>query len=359
MAGMLGKALGWDTNPIYQGFDSKRNAIGNAFAGLAGATSFGDAMKGVSRGALAGNQFDLAEAIRQEQLAKQKEQMAASVASLRRYGKDAWADAVESGAVDPQAAMTSMLQGMDAPAPDPTSSVGGRQQLAQQYGLTGDQATQFILTGKLPSTQVAQADLPSDVREYEYAKGQGYDGSYVDYQREMKVKPSGPMDATTKKELFEAQDAVTSGNYALSTIDRAIDLSKKADWGPWASERAQFGAIIPDIGIGNGNDRDFATIEYKNVVTQLALEQLKAVFGAMPTEGERKILLEVQGSVDQPPEVRESILTRAKEMAQRRIADNQAKADSLRNGSYFTDGYSPGTPAGNSTSTGVTWSIEQ
>ena len=58
-----------------------------------------------------------------------------------------------------------------------------------------------------------------------------------------------------------------------------------------------------------------------------------------PTEGERKILLELQGSVNQPRAVRDAILKRAKVMAIRRIEDNKRKADAIRSGAYFEEGY--------------------
>jgi hypothetical protein len=61
----------------------------------------------------------------------------------------------------------------------------------------------------------------------------------------------------------------------------------------------------------------------------------------MPTEGERKILLEVQGSVGKAPEVRKAIYERAKVAATRRVKFNQDKAEALRGGEYFTPGHTP------------------
>ena len=86
-----------------------------------------------------------------------------------------------------------------------------------------------------------------------------------------------------------------------------------------------------------GGEAGIATEQLNNVIMSQALDQLKATFGAAPTEGERKILLEIQGSIDKAPEVRAALFDRAKQMAQRRIAFNQAKADALRSGQYFTE----------------------
>jgi hypothetical protein len=92
-----------------------------------------------------------------------------------------------------------------------------------------------------------------------------------------------------------------------------------------------------------GDANSVNTQELKNLVTSQALDQLKATFGAMPTEGERKILLEIQGSVTQSREVRKRIFERAKAAVERRVKYNQSKAEGLRSGEYFQEGY--GAPA--------------
>ena len=66
-----------------------------------------------------------------------------------------------------------------------------------------------------------------------------------------------------------------------------------------------------------------------------ALQQLKAIFGGMPTEGERKILLELQASADKPDAVRQEILKRAAALAENRLKFNEQRAAELRGGSYY------------------------
>jgi hypothetical protein len=184
----------------------------------------------------------------------------------------------------------------------------------------------------------AGGNLPSSVQEYEYAKSQGFGGSLIDYEREKKAAGRSPMDTTTKKELFEADDAAKAGEYVLSALDEAILLNDKAYDGPFADVRGDTTALV-------GDESGIATARMKNVTTELALTQLKTIFGSMPTEGERKILLELQGSVNQARPVRAGILKRARELAERRIADAKAKAGGLRSGDYFEDGYGGGAGA--------------
>ena len=73
-----------------------------------------------------------------------------------------------------------------------------------------------------------------------------------------------------------------------------------------------------------------------NIVTGNALEMLKATFGGAPTEGERAILMQLQGSANLPRAQREAIYTRAIQMAERRTQSNQVKAEGIRSGAYFT-----------------------
>ncbi len=78
-----------------------------------------------------------------------------------------------------------------------------------------------------------------------------------------------------------------------------------------------------------------ATAQLENLSTGNALEQLKAVFGAAPTEGERKILLDIQGAVNQPDHVRQDIYRRAQAAAERRLAFNEQRANELRGGTFY------------------------
>lgn len=159
-------------------------------------------------------------------------------------------------------------------------------------------------------------------------------------------RAGGTPSPTIAKEIFEADEAVLAGDAVVPALARAIELNETAWAGPFADQRSAVGALFGDANATN-------TQELKNLVTAQALEQLKAVFGAMPTEGERKILLEIQGSVDQAPEVRKRIYERAMAAAQRRHEFNKQKAAGLRSGEYFDEGFGQTAP-GNS---GDGWSV--
>ena len=145
------------------------------------------------------------------------------------------------------------------------------------------------------------------------------------------------VDATTKKAIDEADDFVAQTHAAVGALNEAVRLNTSAYDGWAASGRA---SIANNLAPWPTPDAK-ATTELENVVTQQALQSLRATFGGNPTEGERKILLEVAGSVNQPREVRADIYKRALSLANQRLEINRQKAAALRSGSYYQAGGQP------------------
>jgi hypothetical protein len=137
-----------------------------------------------------------------------------------------------------------------------------------------------------------------------------------------------PLTATDKKAILEADEAVSRGQGVLENLDKAIELSKKAYTGPTAGVRGYISSLA-------GSEGGKATEELTNVITSNSLAELKSIFGGNPTEGERKILLDIQGSVNKAPDVREKIFARAKQMAQRRLDLARKQAEEIRGGDYY------------------------
>lgn len=140
----------------------------------------------------------------------------------------------------------------------------------------------------------------------------------------------GQMSATAQKELIETTEAIGAGNNAIANLTDALKYSRNAYDGVGASQRATIRGMI-----SGGSEEATATAMLDNITKGNALDQLKATFGGAPTEGERAILLQLQGSANMPKAQREAIYDRALQMAKARLASNQAKAESLRNGSFF------------------------
>ncbi len=160
------------------------------------------------------------------------------------------------------------------------------------------------------------------------------DGSY----KPVYVTPTKARNLSTneQKEVFEADEGVQAGGNVITSLDKALELNKQAYSGPAAQTRGYLTSLV-------GAEEGTATEDLTNVITGQVLESLKATFGAAPTEGERQILQDVQGSVSKAPEVRERIYQRARAAAQKRVQFNQGKASAIRSGEYFQPGYSPST----------------
>jgi len=144
------------------------------------------------------------------------------------------------------------------------------------------------------------------------------------------VKPPSP---TVLKEMIKADDMVQAGNNTITALDQALEYNEAAYSGYGAKMRAQAQSNIAPTKSAD------ATINLDNLITEQALGSLKATFGGMPTEGERKVLLEMQASVDKTPKQRAAIIARAKAAANRRITFNQKLSESLRTGEYYKPGF--------------------
>lgn len=135
-----------------------------------------------------------------------------------------------------------------------------------------------------------------------------------------------------KDAIIASDKSAETGGAAVNALQQALSLNEKALSGPTASLRAMADRVLP------GDYGGAATTEYENLISNQALGQMKDIFGAAPTEGERKVLLDLQASVDKTPKEREAILKRGIEATQKRAEREAARAQSIREGSYFREG---------------------
>lgn len=205
-----------------------------------------------------------------------------------------------------------------------------RQAMADKLGLKQDDPAYrpFILTGKLP-------------REDQQA-----------------------LTAVDKKAILDADEMVAVNQQAIDALKSARNISDQANAGWMSGARATVGANLPDWLVPDAvssPESSSATIDFDNAVVGQALTQLKAIFGGAPTEGERKILLDLQGSSNLPKEARQKILDRAVAAAERRLQFNMERANDLRGGTYYKpgrDNAQPTTPNEGTTSSGIKFSVE-
>ena len=141
--------------------------------------------------------------------------------------------------------------------------------------------------------------------------------------------------------IIQIRERMASSQEGVAGLTEARQLSDLAFEGPGANLRAAAAAAAPERMVLEGARE---TIEFDLLLKQQVLPQLKSIFGAAPTEGERKILLELQGSSSLPKSVRNKVLDRAIAAAQRRMAMDQQEEAALLSGSYFSKPMSSVTP---------------
>ena len=144
-----------------------------------------------------------------------------------------------------------------------------------------------------------------------------------------------------KEAILESDRRVEGGTSTVAAIDRALELNDQAYSGVTAGARAWL-----DRNVVPGEHGGTATTEFNNVVMGQALSSLKDIFGGNPTEGERKILMDLQASVDKSPAERKVILEGAKRAAEARIARERSRSEQLRQGTYFGQNGGTGGAAG-------------
>lgn len=253
--------------------------------------------------------------------------------------------------VPPEEAPRAMLQsgvpalemtGAKAALDDPNKEYRVRAAQAEQQGMQKGtpEWKAFVLTGALPSSNANKVDTPDE--RAAAAQQYGMDPNSDAYRQyvltgRMPREDQQMLTATDKKAILEADEMVLSTQGAITSLNRAKELSKKAYDGATANERAW---VASQFGAEGAN----ATRELNQTVTEGALQQLKAIFGGMPTEGERKVLLEVQGSAELPQAVRERIYDRAIGLANNRLKFNQQRAAELRGGTFYKPEGGAGAP---------------
>lgn len=154
----------------------------------------------------------------------------------------------------------------------------------------------------------------------------------------MPRKDQQALTAVDKKAILDADEMVQINTSAIDSLKKAKDLSASANAGFSSGLRATLGANLPDWMVPDqvsSPDSSEATQNFDNAIVGQALTQLKAIFGGAPTEGERAILLQLQGSSNLQPAVREAIIDRAIQAAERRLQFNKERSDSLRGGTFY------------------------
>jgi hypothetical protein len=171
-------------------------------------------------------------------------------------------------------------------------------------------------------------DLPADIKNFQYYQSLGPEEKKAFENLKRPSSNKGPLELPqVQKQYLESIDVINSADRAASNLEAALDLNKKAIGGAGANIRQGIGRAVGTI--TGPSEATVATTEFENLVLGQVAENLKATFGAMPTEGERRFLIDLQASIDKTPLERERLLQRGLTLVrdrQKRELDFQQKA---------------------------------
>ena len=303
---------------------------------------------------------------------KQTEAMKQSTLQMLQANDQDLAQAVQAGAMTPQDAVKMSFERKTSTQKAQQPKMSFQKLEDGTYGFADETSGTFKPLGKydkpVDPTSIQRdlqaAGLQPGTQEYQKAILENYrkNGGQDDYANreaqalKLGIKPDDPryqsfvltgkmpredaqvLTAVDKKAILEADDMVAVNESAITALKQAKDLSGKSNAGWLSGTRATIGNNLPDWMVPDAvssPESSEATQNFDNAVVGQALTQLKAIFGGAPTEGERKILLDLQGSSNLQPGVRDKILERAIEMAERRLEFNRERAESLRGNTYY------------------------
>lgn len=136
----------------------------------------------------------------------------------------------------------------------------------------------------------------------------------------------------------ETEDTIASTDSAMEALKKAYTINPNT-----------FDTSLPDMAqrkalelVGSKDERLLNTRLQENLLTSQALAGLKSAFGAAPTEGERKILLDIQGIGAKSREERAVIMKNAYQALQTARSRHQKRLGEIGQGLYRETGTDTG-----------------
>lgn len=154
---------------------------------------------------------------------------------------------------------------------------------------------------------------------------------------ELKEEEAKKLTPAEVKLKTDTEDSMAGLDSALQDLTRAYQLNPNT-FGNTVIERAQR-KLLQETGAKDPKLSN--TTEVENLLGNQVLSKLKSTFGAAPTEGERAILMELEGAGSKTPEDRAKIIQRAYKAAKERRAREEKRLKEIKSGLYRTTDTAP------------------
>jgi hypothetical protein len=152
------------------------------------------------------------------------------------------------------------------------------------------------------------------------------DRERLEQQKSQQAKLTGP----EMKLKVEAEDLIASSKQSLADLKQAYALNPNSLAGGWLDKGQQFLSEAA----GSKDPVIVNTRVLNNLLGSQGLAKLRATFGGSPTEGERSILLELEGIGAKTKDERGQIIKRAYKVLQDRQAREQTRLNLINQGAY-------------------------
>jgi len=230
-------------------------------------------------------------------------------------------------------------------------------QLIRALSIPGISATQKEIGGKLLAAELDQSKLPDQVKQYVYAKAQGYNGSYMDFRKELAAagKTEVNINQTGEKE-YEKQSAkefaemnrkliegAQSARMKVSVLTRMGDLLNDPNLYTGAGGEKVLTAkrLAKAIGVDVGDTSSGEAM--RAIGNQFALELRNPSGGAgMPgalSDKDREFLQASVPGLEQSREGNAKIIDYMKRVAQRSIDVERLRQDYVKENGRLNEGF--------------------
>lgn len=138
------------------------------------------------------------------------------------------------------------------------------------------------------------------------------------------------------KAIGEADSGVLQAKHLIEDLQRAQQMSPNIYSGFGAETRGYAASQLP-----GSHPAAEATVDYNNLINSSILPALKSTFPGRVTNADLMLMKELQGAASMPAAARDNVLRRGIARAQEILAEKQAQAEALRNGTFYKPGGNP------------------
>ena len=226
--------------------------------------------------------------------------------SRREMAKEIIKDYVTSGRPQSSAGKQALDEGLTPGTPEYQSRVA-------EIGNLLVERQMAAINASLAGVQAQRGQLA--LGERKEARAQRAEGKLTSQELDLKV---------------DTEDAISTASGALDSLQQALKLNPKT-FDTSIGDLAQRKALEA---VGSADPRVINTRNMENLLKQQALSQLKSLVGGNPTEGERAVIMDLQGVDAKSTAERQLIIERAIKTIENRKRKSEERLKNINAGRY-------------------------